>query len=428
MANSIVVESLARVEGHGGITVEIRDNKVSKVNFDIFEGARFFEALIVGRSYTDVSSVVSRICAICSSGHTLTSQLATEDAFGVKVSRQTKLLRDLLMQGESIESHALHLYALALPDFLNYPSAIALAKDNPGAVVMGLRLKKLGNTVQEVVGGRAVHPCNPVVGGFGKIPSSDELIELRKQLEKGLKDALKTIDIISTIGIPDFPESPTVYAALDSVDNKYGFFGNTILISTGESIPVKDYRKLTNERVVSHSHAKHSQYKEKSVMVGALARLILNEKKLTGEAKSSMEKLGFKLPSNNILHNNVAQAIELVYSIERARELIDEILDNGLKYEKPVEFEVRSGCGTAAIEVPRGTLYHSYSYDENGKIVEADVITPTAINLANAEKDFRASVEKLKKEPKDSLAFKLEMVARAYDPCISCSVHVVELK
>ena len=425
MNKSIVIDHLCRVEGHGGITVDIKDGKAVKVNADIFEGSRFFEPLIIGRYYNEIPSILSRICAICSAVHTITSLKAVENAFGVKVTPQTDLLRDLLIQGGNIESHALHLFCLAVPDYLGYTGAISLAADKPELVKMGLELKKLGNIIQELVGGRAVHPVNAVIGGFGKIPGKELLLDLKRNLKKGLRQAIDTIDIMAALKIPDFTEPLTTYAALESIDNKYSFFGDKIVLSTGDSIDISNYRKVCNEKVVLHSHAKHSLFKEKPFMVGSLARIMLNGHKLTGEAKKAMEKLGLDSPSQNVLYNNHAQAVEMVYAIERSLEIIEELLRYGINDEIPVKVKVKAGTGTAACEAPRGMLFHSYAFDKKGRVTKADVITPTAQNLANMEKDLRVSAERLINESKESLSGKLEMVARAYDPCISCSVHLI---
>jgi sulfhydrogenase subunit alpha len=427
MHNSVVIDHLCRVEGHGGITVNIKDGRVEQVNVDIFEGSRFFEPLIIGRHYDEIPPILSRICAICSAVHTITSLMAIEGAFDVKITPQTTLLRDLLIQGGNIESHALHLFCLAVPDYLGYTGAISLAADQPELVKMGLDLKKLGNTIQEAIGGRAVHPVNAVIGGFGRLPNKELLFDLKEQLKKGLQQASATIDLMATLKIPNFPESLTVYAALESVDGKYSFFGDRIILSAGDSIDISKYKEVCNEKVVLHSHAKHSQFKNKPFMVGALARIMLNGHRLTGEAKKAMEKLGLNSSSQNVLYNNLAQAIELVYAVERSLEIIEQFLKYGIKDERPAEVKVKAGRGTAACEAPRGMLFHSYAFDKKGNLTNADVITPTAQNLANMEKDIRVSVERLISESKESLSDKLEMVARAYDPCISCSVHLVEL-
>ena len=435
MHKSVVIDRICRVEGHGGITVNIEDGQVTEVKMDVFEGTRFFEPLVVGRTYDEVAPILMRICAICSGTHTVASLMAVENALGVKVTEQTGLLRDLLVQGGSIESHALHLFCLVLPDFLNYPSAVALASDYPAEVKMGLELKRLGNAIQETIGGRAIHPVNAVVGGFGRLPTSEQLLDLKEQLERGLEQSRVTFDLVSSLEMPDFCASPNTYAALSGngagparqTAGGYSLFGNKIALSTGDTKEIGAYKDICNEKVVPHSHAKHSRFKDNPFMVGALARVVLNGKKLSGQAGKAAERLDSELLSGNSLHNNTAQAIELIYSIERSIEIIDELLTRGIKEEKPLRVTTRAGTGTGAVEAPRGTLYHSYSFDKSGRLTEADVITPTAQNLANMEKDLRVSVQNLINEPKESIAPKLEMVVRAYDPCISCAVHLVEV-
>lgn len=424
----IAIEHLGRVEGHGGIHVEIEGGKITKVNMDIYEGSRFYEELIVGKHYEEVAGIVSRICAICSADHLLASQMATEKAFGVEVSRQTYLLRGLLLHGSMIESHALHVYALALPDLLGFDGVLAMASQYPREVSIALGLKKLGNTIQEIVGGRAIHAINPVLGGFGLVPTTQQLIELKEQLQKGLDDALLTVDLYeSLLPLPDFADSPTVYTALEPREPRYSYLGDIIQTSLGDRFPVEDYRKVCHERVVSHSTAKQSLFANKPFMTGSLARLNLNHQQIRGKAREVMERLLPELPTTNILHNNTAQLIELIHSIERSLVLIDYLLEEGIKQEDPVKIEPRAGRGVGAIEVPRGTLFHAYTYDETGHIVDADVITPTAQNLANAEKDLRTAVEHLMAADEEQLRLSLEMVARAYDPCISCAVHLVDL-
>ncbi len=427
MHKSVVIDRVCRVEGHGGITVDIKDGRVVEVKMDIFEGARFFEPLVVGRTYNEVAPILMRICAICSGTHTVASLTAVENAFGVEVSGQTRLLRELLVQGGNIESHALHLFCLVIPDFMNYPSAVALAASYPGEVKMGLELKKLGNAIQETIGGRAIHPVNAVVGGFGRLPTSEQLLDLKDQLQRALEQSRVTFDLVSSLDMPDFCTSPNTYAALSSNGDGYSLFGDTIVLSTGDTRQIAAYKDICGEKVVAHSHAKHSRFKDNSFMVGALARIVLNGRKLSGQAKKAAEKLDLDLLSGNPLHNNAAQAVELLYSVERSIEIIDELLAAGIKQEKPSPVTPRAGTGTGAVEAPRGTLYHSYSFDKAGRLTEADVITPTAQNLANIEKDLRASVENLIDEPKQSMTSKLEMVVRAYDPCISCAVHLLEV-
>ncbi len=429
MTRTISVDHLARVEGHGGIKVFLEGDEVRTVDFDVFEGIRLLEGLVRGRTAEDVTGIVSRICAICSHGHSITSLQALENALGVEVTSQTRMLRDLAYQGANIESHALHVFVLALPDLLGHPSVISLAGVNPGAVKLALRLKKLGNTIQEVVGGRAVHPVNYVIGGFGRLPAADELIRLRQLLQDGLADCASALEILKKIEVPAFVSEAIRCAALIPTDKAF-FFGNTVRLSGGEKslqLPVSQYRALTNEYCVPHSHAKRSVYQGSSYMVGALARLTISGKLIGGMARKVLDELNLMLPSRNIVMNNIAQVVELVFSVERARELVDELLEKGVAPEGPVRYGIRACQGAAATEVPRGILFYSYELDARGRIAAADVITPTAQNLNHAEDQMKAAVRQgiQAGASEDVLRQRLEIVARAYDPCISCSVHVI---
>jgi len=280
---TVVIEHLARVEGHGGITVELEGRTIGKVRFDVFEGARLLESLVRGKRYDEVAPILSRICSICSAAHSLTSLKATENAFGVKISPQAELLRELLYLGESIESHALHIFLLAVPDYLDFPSAIALAADKPDAVLLGLRLKKLGNLIQETIGGRAVHPVNVVPGGFGSTPTLDQLIELRNALAEGMKATNAVIELVGSLPPADFCHCETAYAALLSPNRGSYYAGDEVVVASNgnrSTLQAADYRKLANEQSVLHSHAKHSSFHGKPFMVGSLARLTVNPQRL----------------------------------------------------------------------------------------------------------------------------------------------------
>jgi len=426
--STVVIDHLARVEGHGGITVELDGEAVKDVRFDVFEGARLLEPMLRGRRFDEVSPILSRICSICSTAHSLTSLKATEDAFGIRVSPQTEMLRELMFRGENIESHALHLFFLAIPDYLNYPSAPALAADKPAAVLLGLRLKKLGNMIQEVIGGRAVHPVNAVLGGFGRIPGFDQLIALRNALMQGVGDAEAVIDLVASLPATEFCHSDTCFAALRSPNSEGYYTGDEMMvISNGNRAIVRaaDYRSMTNEKAVPHSHAKHSTFRGKPYMVGSLARLTVNPRRLTGRLAVAMKRLKLSLPADNPMDNNKAQAVELMNDVEHALDIIEQLMREGVKEERCIPVHPRAGTGTGITEAPRGLLIHSYTYDAEGRIVNADVITPTALNAASIEDHFRRTVEQSAERDEATLARKLQMVARAYDPCISCSVHLV---
>lgn len=422
MSRTIVVDHLPRIEGHAGITVVLGERDVERVEFDVFEGIRLFEGIVKGRHCSEVPAIVSRICAICSHGHAITSLHALENALGIQVSARTRLLRDLAFQGANIESHALHVFCLALPDFLGHPSVISLAAVNREAVALALRLKKLGNTIQEVVGGRAVHPVNYVLGGFGRLPSPDELLELRDALDAGRRDAAAALAFMRSVPLPSFVSEPIRCAALVPDDEAF-FFGRFVRLSDGSEVPVSEYRTLTNERTVPHSNAKHSLHNGRSYMVGALARLTINGDRLGGLAREAWEAVGLKVPSTNIVANNLAQFVELTYSIDRAAEVVATLLSMPAEAEPAVGYTPHACRGAAATEVPRGTLFHAYELDADGRVVTADVITPTAQNFSNAEDQFRATVRDGAGQPDEELRRRLAIVARAYDPCVSCSVH-----
>jgi sulfhydrogenase subunit alpha len=428
---TIRVEHLARVEGHGGITVQLDGDGIDAVRFDVFEGIRLIEGLIGGRSWEDVSQIVSRICAICSVAHSLTSIRATEKAFGVVTSRQTELLRDLLWRGENIESHALHLFLLAAPDYLGYPSGPAMAADHPDAVAVGLRLKKLGNRIMEVVGGRSIHPVNAIPGGFGRVPTEAQLAELRSAIVAAAPDVEAAIDLVRSLPPVEPLDVDTVFVALrQDAGYRYDVGSEVVVLRDGErlTIPVEELRAVAPERTVAHSHAKHTLLDGRPFMVGAIARLAVNADRLTARGAGLVAELGIRLPSRDPLDNNKAQAVELVMDVDRSLALVDALLGAGTAPEPPASVRPRAGTGTVITEAPRGILLHGYTYDDRGVITAADVITPTAFNAASVEAHFRAAAERVGVADEGRLKRTLEMIARAYDPCISCSVHLVRRK
>lgn len=424
---TISVEHLARVEGHGGITVELDDDRIESVRFDVFEGIRLIEGIIGGRHWEDVSQIVSRICAICSVAHALTSIRVTEKVFGVKTSAQTELLRDLLWRGENIESHALHLFLLAAPDYLGYASGPAMAADHPEAVALGLRLKQLGNDLQMGIGGRAIHQVNAVPGGFGRVPGERELIELRGKLEAARPDVEAALELIGSLPETRPLDSDTTYVAL-RLDEEWRYDrGDTVVITRGDDgteVPVDGFEDAFVERAVAHSHAKHSTLDGQPFMVGALARLTANRERIPPRGRELVDALGIPFPSRDPLDNNKAQAVELALDLDRALELVDALLELGPVPEPPTAVTPGAGSATVVTEAPRGILLHGYHYDDSGRIQAANVITPTAFNAANVEEHFQAAIDRDGVDDEAALKHTLEMIARAYDPCISCSVHL----
>jgi sulfhydrogenase subunit alpha len=430
-SRTINIAHLGRVEGHGGIFVKVVGDRVREVKLDVVEGSRYYEALLRGKHFLEVQGIITRVCAICSASHTVAALTAIEAALGVSVSRRIFTLRGLLLLGGTIESHALHVFALALPDFFGCDSLITLAGVRPEEVKFALELKQLGNRIQQLVGGRPVHPINTLVGGFGKLPAHRAIEEVKVGLQRMLDPLMRFVDLAATLEVPTFAAQPTVYLALRPYDDRYRFRGVSICTSRGEEYPLESYRDIVREFMVEHSHAKHSAMPSgESYMVGSLARLRLWGDRLTGCSREAFEKLFPAGLQDNVLLNNWAQVVELVNCVERGVEHCDEILAMPEDDSEMTEYETRAGRGIGAIEVPRGTLFHEYVLDEKGRVTDANVVTPTAQNLANVEKDMRGAVETLLAQgARDDTRLQLDlaMVARAYDPCISCSVHLVRV-
>lgn len=426
---TVTIPHLGRVEGHGGIHVRLSGDTVSAVEMDIHEGSRYYEALLVGRGFLEVQGIITRVCAICSADHTVAALEALEDALGVQVSDRTRLLRGLMLRGAAVESHALHVFALALPDFLGYGSVMEMAGTLPTEVTSALRLKQLGNQIQTLVGGRAVHPVNAVVGGFGSLPAHQDLERLREELTVGLQSALEFVELARSVAIPTWATGERVYVALKPARGDYGFRGTSICTSSGDEFPIAEYRRVAREYSVGHSHAKHATLESgESFMVGALARLHLWGDHLQGRARQAYEALFPEGPSENVLFNNWAQLVEIVHALETAIEICGALIAMDEIAFETADYEVRAGRGIAAVEVPRGTLFHEFELDDAGVVVAANVVTPTSQNLANTELDLRRAAQCLLGSDAGGdieLKLGLEMVVRAYDPCISCSVHVI---
>jgi len=421
----IRIEPLARVEGHGGIRVEIEGDKISNVEVQILEGPRLFETLVVGRTPQEDLSIVPRICAICNLSHKYAALRGLEKALGVEIDSTTKLYRRLMLLGEIIESHSLHIYFLALPDFLGYDNAIAMTDKYGDIVTKALQLKKFGNKIMQMIGGRMIHGENPIIGGFGKLPTKGELIKIREKALGLLPFAIETINLLAGLEIPDHMERETQFLCCKPPHDDYDFYGDILITSDGEEHAVENYKSIIKERVVNHSFAKRGQYKDKSFTVGALARVLLLGNRFKGKAKEAYDKYVNERWYCNPLFNNHAQAIEQVYSLECIPKIVDDILTNAKS--KVTEPTKQTGFGTGVVEAPRGTLIHHYEV-KNGLISAADIITPTAMFLDDIEEFIRKSGNTLlAKNQIDNIELEFEKIARAYDPCISCSAHIVKV-
>lgn len=430
----ISVHHLTRVEGHGNIVVNVTNGKIEKCEWQVPESPRFFEAMVRGRHYSEVARITSRICGICSVGHTLASVKATEDALGMKVTPQTIKLRTLLKHAENFDSHVVHVLFLAAPDLLGAPSVFPLVATHGPVVAAALRLKRFGHEWGSLIAGRTTHPTRVVPGGFAELPTVEELKALREKfVTKVLPDLNAALGVLLSLKdrFPQF-DRPTEYMAVHS-DQEYGLYDGVIqtMMPDGskEQTPVAQFLKVTNEYVVPQSTAKYTKNKLKSYMAGALARLNNNFAQLHPEAKKVAELLGIKPLCNNPYLNSVAQVVEIVHSAHEGLRLIDELIATGIQDEKPVN-PTKYGQGSSLVEVPRGILFHSYKYDENYICQGGDCIIPTNQNHGNIQLDFEKLVPELltaqKKEKEIELG--LEMLVRAYDPCISCSTHYLDVK
>ncbi|MDI6689945.1 MAG: Ni/Fe hydrogenase subunit alpha [Actinomycetota bacterium] len=423
----IRLEHITRVEGHGNIVLDAKNGKLLSVQWQVPEAPRFFEAMMVGRDYSELSHIASRICGICSISHALASLKATENAMGVNISNQTLLLRKLTKHAENIQSHILHVGYLVAPDLFGVGSVFPLIEIHKEAVVKIINIHRLGNELSDLICGRTTHPICFIVGGFTKLPEEKELIDFKARLVNAIETALDVAGLVSANvdKLPDFSRE-TEYIGLIS-DEEYALYDGMIGSTDTGKHELVDYLSITNEFVVPHSTAKYTKHDRDSYMVGALARCNLSSSRLTALAKEVAERFGLKAPCFNPFMNNVAQLVELVHSLEESICIIERLLDNGLEEEK-VEVGVKAGRGIGVVEAPRGILFHDYTFNEHGKCINANCIIPTNQNHENIQKDMEAFVPTLLDKPKNEIEHKLEMLVRAYDPCISCSTHYLQVR
>lgn len=421
----IEIKHLARIEGHANLVVDAEKGELLECRLEIVESPRFFEPLLKGRHYSDVAPIVARICGVCSNSHTLVSLAATEAALGMEISEQTRGLRRLLAFGEILQSHLLQLYFMAVPDYLGVSSIFPLAKSRREVVSRALRLKKLANDICAVVGGRPVHPVTPCVGGFAALPHAPDLQDLRRRLVGALPDLEATVDLFSSFAIPDFPRE-TEYLCLRGADG-YPVTGETIVSTDGLCVPVADYATVIEEYVVPHSTAKFARASRASYLVGPLARVKNSFQALSPMACQVAAAMGLDAAVVNPYFSLVARLVEVVHCVEEAIHLIDRLLSAGLRNEGTAP-PAGDGRGAAAIEAPRGILFHSYAYDKKGCIESADCVIPTAQNLGNIEADLASLIPTLMDLSQEEITCRLEQLVRAYDPCISCSTHLLKVE
>lgn len=359
---TVFVDYIARVEGESLIDVKVENGEIKELKLNIWEPPRFFEGFLVGCKHTDVAEIVSKICGICPVAHMLTAQRAIESAMNFTPTQQAKRLRDLLAWSQNLSSHVLHVYFLAAPDFLGYDSAITMLPKYGDVVKRALKMKKVANELTTVVGGRAIAPPAAILGGFSKLPSADALKRSKEQLQGIKKDAIDTVKLVAQLEIPDF-ERETEYVAIRG-EKEYAINEGYLYSSKGIKVPEREYRKYISEVQSPHSNAKWSKViGRESFQVGALARVNLNQDQLSDDSKTAIEENGFKFPTDNTFAINIAQAVEIIQSIDACINIIDEILP--LKDDKP-NVPVAAGEAYALTEAPRGLLAHGYRINKKG--------------------------------------------------------------
>jgi len=420
---TIKVDALARVEGEGGLYVKMRGDTVVDVKLNIYEPPRFFEAFLRGRDFREPVDITARICGICPIAYQMSSAQAMERVCGVKVEGQLRALRRLIYCGEWIESHALHVYLLHAPDFLGYESAIHLAQDHPDIVKRALELKKIGNELMILLGGREVHPINVRVGGFYSVPTRKDLEPFVEKLKWAREASLETVRLVATFPFPDF-EQDYEFVALRHPD-EYAITEGRLVSNKGLDIDVSEYDEHFIEEHAQHSTSLRSRLKERGPYhVGPLARYSLNFDKLSPLAQQAARDAGLGPVCRNPFKSIIVRSVETLYACEEALRIIEE-------YEMPdkpaVEVRPRAGTGFGCTEAPRGILYHRYTIDKNGIILDAKIVAPTSQNQKIIESDVDYFVRQNVTLPDDKLTWLCEQAIRNYDPCISCSCHFLKL-
>jgi sulfhydrogenase subunit alpha len=423
-SRTVKVDMLARVEGEGALSVKISGQQVTDVKLKIFEPPRFFEAFLRGRKFHEVPDITARICGICPIAYQMSSCHAIEDAFGMQIAGPIRDLRRLIYCGEWIESHALHIYMLHAPDFLGYEDALAMARDFPEEVKRGLRLKKTGNEIVRVLGGREIHPINVRVGGFYKVPEKKDLSTLAEELKVARDEALATVRWVAAFSFPEFDRDYEFVALRHP--GEYPFNEGRLVSNKGLDIAIREYEQYFVEEHVAHSNALHSRLKDReSYFVGPMARYSLNFDRFSPLAQEAARSAGLEPVCRNPFQSIVVRAVELAYACDEALRLIG-------RYEVPdrpaAPVEPRAGTGYGCSEAPRGICFHRYRLDERGLVMDAKIVPPTSQNLKTIEGDLRRFVQDHLALQKDKLQWQCEQAVRNYDPCISCATHAIKVR
>ncbi|MEM5812993.1 MAG: Ni/Fe hydrogenase subunit alpha [Candidatus Aenigmatarchaeota archaeon] len=416
----ISLDKISKIEGSASLEIKIRKNQVKKVKLKVTENKRFYTQAIRGKNCLAVHQIVSRICGTCSVAHLLCCIEAVEKALNIKPSEQTMLLRKLALYGTMIRDHALHLYFFALPDILGIDSILEI--DDTKILEQAFRVKAAGNSLASLIGGRAIHPSYIQVGYFEKVPDNrEEIKKVINNLKSVRKDVLNLIEIFDKCTF-DYTRQK-IFVALVTKD--YTFIEGEIKSSDGSIIKEEDYWDYLNRIIIPYSQATGFQFKGREYMVGALARMNLNKDAIHKDTKKEVAKYLSRFPSNNVFHNNLAQAIEILHSIDHSIELLE---TTEFKKEEKPEIKIKSSEGVGVLEAPRGTLYYMLSINDEGKINYGNIVIPTAQNQIIMERDIKDIVSKMINKSKHEIIHEIEKLIRAYDPCMSCASHFLRVK
>ena len=420
----IRVKQLARVEGEGGVWVKVKDGKIDYVEVDIFEPPRFFEAFLKGRSYLEAPDLTARICGICPLAYVMAASRAMEKILGIKVSDAANKLREMAFYGEWIESHVLHFAFLHAPDFLGKHSVFEIAKEHPQFLKDAIAARDWGNRVIEIIGGRPVHPVGFRVGGLHKIIKKRELEQLLKNYDEVKRIGRRLLESILQLPIPEI-EYDMVFMSLKG-EKEYPILEGVVANNLGDEFPEDEFEEHIIVEQKRYSNALHYRLRDgRPYITGPLARFNLNYELLSSEVRDVLEEFGFKPPLRNTYQSIIARAAETYHAILKIGRLIEEYREPSRAYE---EAEVRAGEAMAIVEAPRGMLYHRYQIDDGGRILYANIVPPTAQNYAAMEEDILKVGNLILKKPREEAQRLVETTIRNYDPCISCSVHMIRLK
>lgn len=425
---TIELPEITRIEGHAAVHVDIENGRVSSVQLEVFEGTRFFERLVIGHQLYEIPHITSRVCAICSTGHVLAAIFAQESIIGFVQTERLRLFRELIHLGMIVESHATHIFALALPDFVGAKDLVEFATRHKKYFDSWTKLRATGAAIQTAVGGRPFHPVNLQVGGLSQYPDGKTLLTLKQQIADCKAQALDVAEFLLTIKPEIARTTVPTFMSLIPDTSQYGYFGTVVKSTDGWEAPITEYKEYLQEETVAYSHANRTTARGKDMMVGSMARLFLFGDRLTGSARDVYKRSAMASGDSNSIWNNLGQSIEIIQALERADEIIDVLATADKSQEPAVSLSTkRAGSAVGAVECPRGTLYHAYTIDDKGTILAADMITPSVQNTGRIELDIHEVVAAAADANSPKLQSGLETLVRAYDPCNTCATHMVKV-